>query len=360
MRRLAQEVELHLAYRWFLGYDLDEPTPDHSVRAVEGEGPLRARGLRGVLPPIHRAVPAGGAARRGTGLRRHHAHPGGGFDGFPGEEGRAGPARAKESHAASPPPALPDQPAPPRSRKPHPDRHRRRANNELQSRTDWEASVISRQGFGLHLAYKAHLAVAGEPGQVIAAALATTGAAADEHLLGEVLWQHRRLSKLPTSELVADAKYGTAPNYLYLHQAGISAFIPPKRYGHQQDGIWGRKHFRWLSEEDAFLCPAGQRLQRFTNVTTTRGIGYRAPKGSCVDCQFRPQCAPSGRARTIHRLWEQHLVEAALQLTATLWASSGLLSGRRGQRVPLPWRKSCTGCAGRGSKADGGCRFSSG
>jgi transposase len=30
-RRLAQEVSLHLAYRWFLGYDLDEATPDHSV-----------------------------------------------------------------------------------------------------------------------------------------------------------------------------------------------------------------------------------------------------------------------------------------------------------------------------------------
>jgi transposase len=30
-RRLAQEVELHLAYRWSVGYDLDEAVPDHSV-----------------------------------------------------------------------------------------------------------------------------------------------------------------------------------------------------------------------------------------------------------------------------------------------------------------------------------------
>src|SRR5688572_22527730 len=30
-RRLAQEVSLNLAYRWFLGYDFDQPTPDHSV-----------------------------------------------------------------------------------------------------------------------------------------------------------------------------------------------------------------------------------------------------------------------------------------------------------------------------------------
>jgi transposase len=32
-RRLADEIGLHLAYRWFLGDDLDEPTPDHSVRS---------------------------------------------------------------------------------------------------------------------------------------------------------------------------------------------------------------------------------------------------------------------------------------------------------------------------------------
>ena len=30
-RRLAQEVSLHLAYRWFLGYDFDVSTPEHSV-----------------------------------------------------------------------------------------------------------------------------------------------------------------------------------------------------------------------------------------------------------------------------------------------------------------------------------------
>lgn len=30
-RRLAEECSLHLAFRWYLGYDLDEPTPDHSV-----------------------------------------------------------------------------------------------------------------------------------------------------------------------------------------------------------------------------------------------------------------------------------------------------------------------------------------
>ena len=30
-RRLAEELRLNLAFMWFVGYALDEPTPDHSV-----------------------------------------------------------------------------------------------------------------------------------------------------------------------------------------------------------------------------------------------------------------------------------------------------------------------------------------
>ena len=30
-RRLAEEIKLNLAYMWFLGYDLDEEPPDHSI-----------------------------------------------------------------------------------------------------------------------------------------------------------------------------------------------------------------------------------------------------------------------------------------------------------------------------------------
>jgi hypothetical protein len=155
------------------------------------------------------------------------------------------------------------------------------------------------------------VAVSGRRGQVITAAIVTTGAEADEHLLAEVLWQHRRLSRLGVPAVVADAKYGTGPNYLYLDQAGIPAFIPTTRFGNQHTGIWGREHFIWLAEEDAYLCPAGQKLRRYSNMPGTGRVRYRAPKGACVACPFRAQCAPSGIERALHRSWALDLVEAA-------------------------------------------------
>jgi hypothetical protein len=192
-----------------------------------------------------------------------------------------------------------------------------RPNQELQSTTDPEATLVNRPEFGRHLAYKAHVAVAGRRGQVITAAVATTGAEADEHLLAEVLWQHRRLSRLSVPEVVADAKYGTGPNYLYLDQAGIPASIPTTRFGNQHTGIWGREHFQWLAQEDAYLCPAGQRLQRHSNMAGTGRVRYRAPKGACVACLFRAQCAPSGIERSLHRAWALDLVEAAQERMAS-------------------------------------------
>src|SRR5580698_7072256 len=40
-RRLCEEVELHLAYRWFCRLDLDDQVPDHSTFSVNRHGRFR-------------------------------------------------------------------------------------------------------------------------------------------------------------------------------------------------------------------------------------------------------------------------------------------------------------------------------
>jgi transposase len=313
-RRLARELSLNLGYRWFLGYDFDQATPDHSVlskaRARFGsevfesffrssidlcrEAGLLEEGPVYVDSTLIQASAAVDSLVRRDELvqpplsvteyvRRLYEENEPSRDADPPEQGQGGSGSGPLT----------------------------RPNQELQSTTDPEATLVNRPEFGRHLAYKAHVAVSGLRGQVITAAVATTGAEADEHLLAEVLWQHRRLSRLSIPEVVADAKYGTGPNYRYLDQAGIPAFIPATRFGNQHTGIWGREHFTWLPEEDAYLCPAGQRLKRYANVVRTQRVQYRAPKGACVACPFRSQCAPSGRARALHRSWAFDLVKAA-------------------------------------------------
>jgi transposase len=322
-RRLAEEVSLHLAYRWFLGYDFDAATPDHSVLSK-----ARARLGSGVFEEFFRhsielCRQAGLLAEGPVYLDSTLIRAGASVDSLKSREDLVQPpmsvteylqrldgendppeedenARAADASEAAPGSSRPLRP-----------------NQELVSQTDPEASLVNRPDFGRHLAYKAHLAVAGKSGQVITSAVATTGTAADEHLLPEVLWQHRRLSRLGIPEVVADAKYGTTANYLYLGRLGIPTFVPTTRFGNMRKDIWGREHFAWQPEEDAYLCPAGQMLRRHANLTGTRRVGYRAPKGSCRACPYRPECAPSGRERSIHRSWAQEFAEAAEERLAS-------------------------------------------
>jgi hypothetical protein len=49
----------------------------------------------------------------------------------------------------------------------------------------------------------------------------------------------------------------------------------------------------------------------------TQRVRYQAPKGRCVACPFRAQCAPSGIARSLHRSWALDLVEAAQERVAS-------------------------------------------
>jgi transposase len=323
-RRLAEDVRLHMGYRWFLGYDIDASTPDHSVlskaRARFG-GAVFEEFFRQSIELCRQAgLMEEGPVYVDSTLMRANAS----VDSLmPRAEVARPPLSVTEYlhrldqddvlSAEAPPPDA----EPPTSRPPSAGGPLLRPNQELQSRTDPEATLVNRPDFGRHLAYKAHMAVAGRRGQVITAAVATTGTEADEHLLAEVLWHHRRLSKHAIPAAVADAKYGTTLNYLYLEHAGIPAFIPTTRFGNQHTGIWGREHFTWLPDEDAFLCPAGEHLRRHSNLPGTQRVRYQAPKGSCVSCPFRAQCAPSGIDRSLHRSWALDLVEAAQKRVAS-------------------------------------------
>ena len=322
-RRLADEVGLHLGYRWFLGYDFDVATPDHSVLSK-----ARARLGSGVFEEFFRQSielcrQAGLLDEGPVYVDSTLIRAGASVDSLKRREDLVQPPLSVTEYLRrldeeNDPPGEEESPPDSEASEPTPGSGRRLPpNQELVSRTDPEATLVDRPDFGRHLAYKAHLAVSGRCGQVITSAVATTGAAADEHLLPEVLWQHRRLSRLGVPAVVADAKYGTTVNYLYLGQLGTPAFVPTTRFGNLRKDIWGREYFVWLPEEDAYRCPAGQKLRRSANVSGTRRVQYRAPKGSCLSCPSRAQCAPSGRERTIHRSWAQEFVEAAEERLAS-------------------------------------------
>ena len=364
-RRLMREIQVNMAYRWFLGYDLDETIPDHSVlskaRARFGmeifeqffqysiemcrEAGLLSEGPVYVDTTLVQAAASMDSLReRDESIKpplpiREYIHRLYTENAPPSEE---------EPVPCPPPPSITqcsasDSGIPPRYRKSRPDGHRRKANNELVSRTDPEATVVSRRGFDMHLAYKAHVAVAGTKGQVITAALATTGAKPDEHLLREILLYHSKLTNLPVKEVVADAKYGTMANYEFLDKTGMTAFIPPRQRMRGPKGTWGSNQFRYLREQDVFLCPAGVPMKRFAHRVSTQRVSYRVIKGACNGCRFKERCTPAGQDRTISRFFDQNLVDEAKERLSSPRGRELLLQRKVSAEGVFAWAKELHG-----------------
>ena len=59
-RKLCEEVELHLAYRWFCRLDLEAEVPDHSTFSVNRHGRFRdGEVLRGLFAVVRACMDAG-------------------------------------------------------------------------------------------------------------------------------------------------------------------------------------------------------------------------------------------------------------------------------------------------------------
>jgi transposase len=158
-RRLAQEVSLHLAYRWFLGYDFDLPTPDHSVlskaRARLGSEVFEEFFRRSIELCRQAGLVAEGPVYVDSTLIRAGAS----MDSLTRREEMAQPplsireyldrldqeVTGSEEEEAPPDSDAGGGPSPPS--KPMPP------NQKLVSRTDPEATLVDRPDFGRHLAY---------------------------------------------------------------------------------------------------------------------------------------------------------------------------------------------------------------
>jgi transposase len=330
-RRLMSEIQVNLAYRWFLGYDFDEPIPDHSVltkaRSRFGmdvfekffEHSIQLCGQAGLLgegPVYVDATHVEAAASMESLVKREESvRPPLSVKEYVRRVYQENPAPQEEDGTMSSTQAD-DKNVPASEGIDYRDgeariHYRSKKNREYVSRTDPEATVVHGIKAGLRLAYKAHVAVSGKEGLVVTAAIATTGIAGEEHLLNEVLRCHTRYTKIPVKEAVADTRYGMLANYVSLDRAGIAAFIPPHERNNGVNGFWGKDHFRYVPEQDIYLCPAGKKMKPFGMCDGKKRVAYRCEPGTCQACQLREKCTPYGNHRSVTRFVNQRLIEEA-------------------------------------------------
>jgi len=308
-RQLCQEVELHLAYRWFCRLDLDDPVPDHSTFSVNRHGRFRDSDIvRQVFEAVVRACMDAGLVK-GEGFAvdasvieadasRYHGKAPEEIDwSLPERQTRA----VREFLSA-----LDDD-------DPHAGRKLPKVISPVDPCSAWTAKANKRVQFGYGLNYLVDLENA-----VIVDVEATPARTYDEVAASKVMIKRTedRLGLKP-SRLAADTAYGTGKFLNWLIGAGIAPHIPVWDMSQRDDGTLSRDNFIFDPERNLYICPQGKHLRTTGRIHDSRTILYRASKRDCDTCAMKVKCTPNTPQRKIPRDVNEHARDFARSLAET-------------------------------------------
>jgi transposase len=292
-RRLCEEVEMHLAYRWFCRLDLDDRVPDHSTFSVNRHGRFRDSDiLRHVFEAVVRACMDSGLVK-GDGFAvdasvieadasRYHGKA-------PDEIDWSLPERQTRAVAEFLT-ALDDE-------DPDADRKLPKAISPVDPCSAWTAKANKRVQFGYGLNYLIDIESA-----IIVDVEATPARTYDEVVATKVMIKRtdERMGLKP-KRLAADTAYGTAKFLSWLIGTGITPHIPVWDKGRREDGTFSRSDFAFDKKRNVYVCPTGKLLTTTGQVHDGRTILYLASTRDCGSCPIKSQCTPNMTFRKIPR-----------------------------------------------------------
>jgi transposase len=132
----------------------------------------------------------------------------------------------------------------------------------------------------------------------------------DRAQLSAMAKQTKAVLAVEELDVVADRGYFDSEEILACEEAGITVTLPkPMTSGAKAEGRFGKPDFRYVGEEDVYLCPAGERLTyRYTN--EEKGLVLRRYwTSACQGCAIKGQCT-TGKERRITRWEHEHVLEA--------------------------------------------------
>src|SRR5881394_2342476 len=118
-----------------------------------------------------------------------------------------------------------------------------------------------------------------------------TNDGSDRAQLAIIACQAKEVLGVDELEAVADRGYYSGEEILACHEAGIAVTLPkPITSGIEAKGRFGKQDFVYLSEEDVYRCPAGEKLSyHYTN--EENGLVLRRYwTNACQSCGIKRRC----------------------------------------------------------------------
>lgn len=247
VRELMTEVEVNLAYRWFIGYRVDESLPDHSSlsRALDrfGDEVFNDLFARSIAQCQKRGLIEGKVLHLDATTIRADLHV-----------DRVGQADS-----------------------PDPD------------------ARFGRGPDGRSIPSYKQQTVVDEKARVIVAVDVMAGNAHDHQQAIETIDQAiGHIGQTPEA-VCADAAYANGPNAAAMEQREVRLVSPPRRIG-ARAGQFTTEDFVYDDTRDVYVCPENHTLTYSgTESTKKQRRRYRAPRSACTVCPFRSCCTTSDR-----------------------------------------------------------------
>lgn len=301
--RLLQEVQVNIAYRWFLGYGIEDKLPDVSVIWQN-----RTRRYKGTDVPqqifdniVRQAMKHGLVGGKVLYSDSTHLKANANKNKFENIEVAQTPksylkeldeavAADRKAHGKKPLKDKDESSDPP-------------TKNIKSSTTDPESGFMHRDGKPKGFFYLDHRTVDSKA-NIITDVYVTPGNVNDvEPYIGRLKEQIKKFGfKVETVGL--DAGYNVANICKKLHGMEINGAMGYRR-GCQQKGKYGKWKFVYLKEWDVYICPE----RNYLEYVTTDREGYREYKAKnerCKNCQRREECLSAKQMRkSIRRhVWE--------------------------------------------------------
>jgi hypothetical protein len=310
-----ETVNLNLAHRWFIGYDLGEPVPDHSslskIRERYGlevfqlffeqivelcieTGLVWGEELYFDSTKVQASANIKGMIDRAEFEAQQHLDQL--FEHFEEDASPFGKLVVKYNGKRFN-----------GIRKPH----YKRITDDQVSPIDPDAAPMQPSGGGRAvLGYHDHYVVDGGKARIILSALVTPASIMDNTpILDLVDWVRTRWELKPRLA-VGDAKYGTVPNIVGLEERGIKAYLPTSDFSNRTK-YYSAKLFRYDPKKDHYVCPQGKILPLVSRRKSEQVLVYKPKAKLCNACPVKGKCTGSKSGRHIFRSFFQEYLDRA-------------------------------------------------
>ena len=293
-RRLCQEVELNLAYRWFCRLGLEDKVPDHSTFSVNRHGRFRDSDiLRSVFESVvRRCMESGLVGGEGFAVdasvieadaSRFARVEGAEIDWSEEQLSRRAIKEYVDALESENAPINPD-------RKP-----------KAISPSDPAAAWTTRGRYKVMFGYSLNYLMDMKNAVIVDVEATPTRISKEVEATETMIERTQERFALKPRHIAGDVAYGTGKMLGWLGQQRIEPHIPVWDKGKRDDATHSRDDFAFDKDGDVYVCPQGKTLKTTGRVHDGKTLLYRSSKHDCDPCPLKPKCCPRAPSRKIPR-----------------------------------------------------------